>query len=153
MPPALESAFSARRIAVIGASRNPGKIGYVVLENFVKGGFSGKIFPVNPHAEKILDLKTYSSILKVPGRVDLAIITVPAALVPKVLEECGRKKAGSIVIISAGFSEIGNMELTTQVEKVMEKYPRMPVIGPNCLGILDTRSHVDTLFLPRYRLG
>ncbi|MFH0970041.1 MAG: CoA-binding protein [Candidatus Diapherotrites archaeon] len=152
MPSNIQYAFSPKSVAIIGASRNPGKIGYVVLENFVKGVFRGKVFPVNPNAEKILNLKTYPSVSSIKEKIDLAIIAVPGAFVPNVIEECGKKKVKSAVIISAGFSEIGNKELTTKLEKALKKFPDMPCIGPNCLGILDTRSGVDTLFLPRYRL-
>jgi acetyl coenzyme A synthetase (ADP forming)-like protein len=149
----LKYAFNAKSVAVIGASRNPGKIGYVVLENFVKGKFAGKLYGVNPNTQSVLGIKSYSSVLKIRGEIELAVIAVPAGLVPKVLGECGKKKVKSVVIISAGFSEIGNKKATAELQKVLDKYPEMPVIGPNCLGILDTKSGIDTLFLPRYRLG
>ncbi len=149
----LRSAFSARSVAIIGASRNPGKIGYVVLENFVKGNYKGKVFAVNPNADKILNVRCYPSVLSIPERVELGIITVPGEMVPKVIEECGKKRVKACVIISAGFLEVGNTELTKKLQQAMNKYPNMPVVGPNCLGILDTRSGIDTLFLPRYRLN
>ncbi len=148
----LQYAFSAKSVAVIGASRNPGKIGYVCLENFVKGNFHGKIFPVNPNATEILNQKCYPSIGAIKESVELAVITIPGELVPKAIEECGKKKVKAVVIISAGFSEVGNHDLTKKLQKAMDKYPNMPVVGPNCLGILDTHSGIDTLFLPRYRL-
>ncbi len=148
----LHYAFTAKSVAVIGASRNPGKIGYVVLENFVKGNFRGKVFPVNPNADTILNMKSYPSLSAIKENVELAVITIPGEMVPKAIEECGKKKVKSVIIISAGFSEVGNQVLAKKLQKAMEKYPQMPVIGPNCLGVLDTRSGIDTLFLPRYRL-
>lgn len=149
----LKFAFNAKSVAIIGASRNPGKIGYVVLENFVKGGYKGKIYPVNPEAKEILQVKCFPSIAKIPHDIELAVVVVPGAFVPKVIEECGQKKVKAAIIISAGFHEVGNEELTQQLQASMDKYPHMPVIGPNCLGVLDTYSGVDTLFLPRYRLN
>ncbi len=152
MKPNLQYAFTAKSVAIIGASRNPGKIGYVVLENFVKGGYRGKVFPVNPNAENILNVKCYPSISSIKENVELAVITIPGEMVPKAIEECGKKKVKSVIIISAGFSEVGNHELANKLQKAMDKYPNMPVIGPNCLGVMDTHSGIDTLFLPRYRL-
>lgn len=148
----LQYAFNAKSVAIIGASRNPGKIGYVVLENFVKGSFRGKVFPVNPNAENILNVKCYPSISSIKENVELAVITIPGEFVPKAIEECGKKKVKAVIIISAGFSEVGNKDLAAKLQKAMDKYPNMPVVGPNCLGIMDTHSGIDTLFLPRYRL-
>jgi acetyl coenzyme A synthetase (ADP forming)-like protein len=152
MQPHLKYCFDAKSVAIIGASRNPGKIGYVVLENFVKGNFKGKVYPINPDAKEILQVKCFSSVAKVPHDIELAVICVPAALVPQVIEECGEKKIRAAVIISAGFHEVGNEDLTRQLEAAKAKYPQLAVIGPNCLGILDTYTGIDTLFLPRYRL-
>ncbi len=148
----LKFAFSAKSVAIVGASRNPGKIGYVVLENFVKGEYKGKIYPINPEAKEILQVKCFSSISKVPHEIELAVVVVPGAFVPKVIEECGQKKVKAAIIISAGFHEVGNEDLTRQLQAAMDKYPHLAVIGPNCLGVLDTFSGIDTLFLPRYRL-
>lgn len=153
MKPNMDHLFSAKRVAIIGASRNPGKIGYVVLENFVKGNFKGKVYPVNPNADFILNVKCHPSISAIKEGIDLAIITIPGELVPKAIEECGKKGVKSCVIISAGFSEVGNGELTKKLRRALAQYPRMSVVGPNCLGILDTKTGIDTLFLPRYRLN
>ncbi len=152
MNPNLKYAFNAKSVAVIGASRNPGKIGYVVLENFVKGNFHGKVFPINPNANSILNLKCYPSISAIKENVELAVITIPGEMVPKAIEECGKKGVKACVIISAGFSEVGNTKLAEKLQAAMNKYKKMPCVGPNCLGILDTHSGIDTLFLPRYRL-
>src|ERR1700752_3097802 len=104
----LKYVFEAKNVAIIGPSRNPGKIGYVVLENFLKGNFKGNVFPVNPEAKEIQKVKCYSAISKIAHPIDLAVITVPAALVPKVIEECGQKKVKALILITAGFHEVGN---------------------------------------------
>lgn len=148
----LEYIFSAKSVAVIGASRNPGKIGYVTLENFVKGGYKGKLFAVNPSAESILNVKCYPTLSAIKEKVELAVITIPGEFVPKTIEESGKKGVKACVIISAGFSEVGNHDLTRKLQAAMDKYPNMPCIGPNCLGVMDVKTGIDTLFLPRYRL-
>ena len=145
----LEYIFSAKSVAVIGASRNPGKIGYVTLENFVKGGYKGKLFAVNPSAESILNVKCYPTLSAIKEKVELAVITIPGEFVPKTIEECGKKGVKACVIISAGFSEVGNHDLTRKLQAAMDKYPNMPCIGPNCLGVMDVKTGIDTLFLPR----
>lgn len=122
----------------------------MILDDFVKG-FGGKVYPVNPHEKEILGLKCYSSVTKIPGKVDLATIAVPAKYVPQVMQECGKKKVKGAVIISGGFSEVGNVKLEEEVRQIANKY-KIPVIGPNCLGVFDSTSKVDTLFNPRYKM-
>jgi len=137
----LKSLFEPRAVAVIGASSKKGKIGYEILRNMVDGQFGGAIYPVNPHEEVILGLNVYRSISDVPDAVDTCIITVPPEVVPQVLLECGRKKVKGAVIISAGFSEIGNLELEKQVlESALKGGVR--VIGPNCAGIINTEKRL-----------
>ncbi len=152
MEPNLSYVFNAKSVAIIGASRNPGKIGYVTLENFVKGGFRGKLYAVNPSAESILNVKCYPSLSSIKENVELAVITIPGEFVPQAIEECGKKGVKACVIISAGFSEVGNHDLTKKLQAAMDKYKHMPCIGPNCLGVMDVKTGIDTLFLPRYRL-
>lgn len=143
--------FRPGSVAVIGASRNPRKVGHVILRNFIEGGFPGKVYPVNPKTETLFDLPCYPSVLKAPGPVDLAVISVPAALVPMVLDQCGRKSVRAVIIISGGFGEVGNRELEDDCLKIIKKH-RMLTIGPNCVGVVDPSSGVDTFFLPRYKL-
>jgi len=123
----------------------------VVLRNFIEGKFPGRIFPINPKTKTLFDMKVYPSVLSVKDKIDLAIITVPAAFVSKVLEECGKKRIPSVIIISAGFKEIGNDSEEEKLKKILKKY-RMRCIGVNCLGVYDPYSEVDTFFLPRYKL-
>ncbi len=143
--------FNPSSIAIIGASHTPGKIGYQIVENFAinirKGVFKGKIYLINPKGGEILGFKVYKSILDIKEEIDQAIIAVPARYVASVLEECGIKGIKAVIIISAGFSEIGNVEAEEELKRILKKYG-IRVIGPNCLGIFDAYSGVDHLFVP-----
>lgn len=145
----LEAFFNPRSVAVIGASTSPGKLGYAVLENLVEGGYGevGKIYPINPKADEILGQKAYPSVQNVPKDIDLAVIVIPYNYVPGVLEECGKKKIPAVVIISAGFREAGMDGLNRELElvEIAEKY-NIRLIGPNCLGIIDTFTPVNASF-------
>ncbi len=136
---ALRRMLEPTSIAVIGASSKEGKIGYEILRNIVEGHFTGSIYPINPHETVILGLKVFSSILDVTDVVDICIITVPPTMVPQVLDECGKKNVKGVVVISAGFSEIGNSALENQVLKIATKRG-VRVIGPNCAGIINTEK-------------
>ena len=149
---ALDYFFYPKSIAVIGASRDPEKVGHAILHNLVNGKFKGELFPINPHAEYVLNLKCHKSIKQVKADLDLAVIAVHAEEVPEELEQCGAKGIEAVIIVSAGFGEIGNRKLAEKIAKIKRKYKKMRVIGPNCLGILNTENGVDTLFLPEYRL-
>jgi len=148
----LDSFFNAQSIAVIGVSRDPNKVGHVIFRNFIDGGYKGKIFVVNPNAESILNYHAYASILDIPEKIELAIIAVPAEIVPKVLEECGKRKVQHVIIVTAGFKEVGNYKLEKKLEDVIKKY-KLRVIGPNALGVFDAYSKIDSLFLPRFRMS
>src|SRR3990172_8587733 len=144
----LDMFFKPASVALIGASRTPGKIGYTILDS-LKTSFPGKIYPINPEANEIGCLTSYPSILEVPEPVDLAIVAVKAEIVPKALEECNKKKIRHIIIISAGFKEIGNIKGEKELENAIEGKD-IRVIGPNCLGIFT--KGLDTLFLPKERM-
>ncbi len=150
----LKPFFEPRSVAIVGASRTPGKPGHVTLQNFISnkqaGKFKGEIYPVNPSAEEILGLKCYPSVKDIPGDVDLAVVIVPAKFVPQVMRDCGEKGVKAAIIISAGFSEVGNVELEEEVKRIAQGYG-IRVIGPNGLGVLDTFSGVDTMFVPEHK--
>ena len=148
----LDAVFHPNSIAVVGASREPNKIGHVIVKNFVDGGFGGKIYPINPNAEEILGLKSYKSVLHIKGNVDSAVIAVPAAAVAKVLEECGKKGIRGVVLITGGFSEVGKIREEKKIAAIAEKYG-IALIGPNCMGVLTPATRVDSVFLPIYKLG
>jgi acetyl coenzyme A synthetase (ADP forming)-like protein len=143
----LEAFLKPKSIAVIGASREPEKVGHRILGNLVESGFEGPLYPINPKADEILGIKCYSNITDVPNQVDLAVIVVPAKIVPMVAEECGKKGVKGIVVISAGFSETGREG--TQLEKellaICQKYS-MQMQGPNCLGLINTQSRLNASF-------
>ncbi|MEM4348549.1 MAG: CoA-binding protein [Candidatus Anstonellaceae archaeon] len=148
----LEAVFNPSSVAVIGASREPNKIGHVILKNFVDGGFAGKIYPINPNTDEILGLKAYPSVLDVKDHIDSAVIAVPAAAVAQVLEECGQKGIKGVVLITGGFSEVGNFEGESKIASIANKYG-IALIGPNCMGVITPASRVDSVFLPIYKLG
>src|SRR3989344_2237492 len=111
----MDKFFNPDSIAVIGASRNPNKIGSVILSNLISAKFKGKLFPVNPEATEILGLKCYSSVLDIRQKVDLAVVSVSAEISLKVVEGCGIKKIKNIVMVTAGFSETGNLNLESRL--------------------------------------
>ena len=145
----LEKFFKPNSVAVIGASTNPEKLGYAVLENLVTGGYSkrGKVYPINPSAESILDLPAYPSVLDVPGTIDLAVIVIPYRHVPAALEECGQKAIPAAVVISAGFREAGSEGLERELDliKIAQQY-KIRLVGPNCLGVIDTFTPLNASF-------
>ncbi len=144
--------FKAKTIAIVGVSRDPNKVGHVILRNFVDGGYQGRIFAVNPNADTIINYKAYKSLLDIGEKIDLAIIAVPAPAVPAVIVECGKKKIKDVIIVTSGFKEVGNVALDKKLEALLKKY-KIRCVGPNCLGCFDARTKLDSLFLPRYRLS
>ena len=143
----LDAFFSPQSVAIVGASRDPEKLGYAVLANLKEGGYSGSLYPINPKADEILGLKAYSSVLDIPDPVDLAIVVIPYKIVPHVLEECGQKSISSVVIISAGFREAGRegLERERELIDIADKYD-VRIIGPNCLGVIDTETPLNATF-------
>ncbi|NIU84254.1 MAG: CoA-binding protein, partial [Candidatus Thorarchaeota archaeon] len=139
----------------MGASRKSNKAGHVIFKNFAenkrRGVFSGEIYPVNPFENSVLGHKTYSSVKEVPGELELVVIVIPAKHVVDVMKDAASKGVEAAVIISSGFSEIGNDELENQIEAIA-KEAEIRVLGPNCLGVFDSRTGVDMLFLPETRI-
>ncbi|MEM3519208.1 MAG: CoA-binding protein [Candidatus Hadarchaeales archaeon] len=132
----LKCFFEPESVAVIGASREPGKLGHEILKNIIDAGFRGKIYPVNPKADEILGLKCYPSINDVPEKVDLAVIIVPARFVPSVVTDCGKKGVRGVVVISGGFREVGDAGAQLEAQLVeAAKNAGVRVVGPNCQGI------------------
>ncbi len=149
----LDAVFRARSVAVIGASAKRGSIGYVIVKN-LKDRFRGKVYPVNPKYKEILGLKCYPRIGDVDGEVDVAVIAVPAKTVIPVVSECGRKGVKVAIVISGGFREIGGEGVRLEEMLVEEARKHgIRIIGPNCMGIYDTNTGLDTFFLPTIRCG
>jgi len=132
----MKSFFNPKTIAVIGASTNPHKVGGILM-NKLKS-FNGDIIPINPKLE-------YKTVHQYKKSIDLAIIVVPAKFVPKVLEQCGKKKIRNVIIISAGFSEVGNIKGSKQIQSIATKY-EINFLGPNCFGITNSSNNLDTTF-------
>jgi acetyltransferase len=143
----LEKLFSPQAIALIGASTHPGKLGHEILQNLMTSGFNGRIYPINPRAGSILGLESYPDIRAVKKPIDLAIIAIPADLVIDALKACGECKVGAAIVISAGFRETGHEGLLREIEmaKIAGDY-QMAILGPNCLGVIDTVTPMNASF-------
>jgi len=139
----LEPFFRPRSVAVIGASRTPGSIGYRVLQNLITTGFNGPVYPVNPKAHVVSSIPAYPSVKDIPGPVDLAIIAVPQPAVLSVVDDCAEKGVRALVVLTAGFAETGPEGRELQ-EKLLRKVrgAGMRMVGPNCLGILNLDPNV-----------
>jgi acetyltransferase len=142
------SSLQPKTVAVIGASATPGKIGYTVVENLITGGFDKKnIYPINPTAPEILGLKVYPNIAAVPVDIDAAIVTVPAKLVAQMAEECGKKGVKGLIIITSGFSEVGQRDLENEIVSIARSH-KMRILGPNIVGILSNSDKLNGSFAP-----
>lgn len=139
----LDAIFSPRSIAVIGASQTEGSVGRAVFNNILLGGFTGIVYPVNLKAHSVFGVRAYPSISDLPEKVDLAVVIVPAAAVPEVVEKCGKNGVKGLVIISAGFKEVGKegAELENETATIVKNHS-MRLIGPNCLGVINTDTNV-----------
>jgi len=143
----LESFFNPKSVAIVGASRQKGKVGYEILANMIEGGYGGKIFPVNPNADSIEGLKCFPDLKSIGQVPDLVIIIVPAQYVPAVMEECAKIRVRSAIIITAGFKEVGpgGRELEEQVVRIARR-AGIRFIGPNCLGVIAPSHKLNASF-------
>ncbi|MDH5399318.1 MAG: bifunctional acetate--CoA ligase family protein/GNAT family N-acetyltransferase [Cyclobacteriaceae bacterium] len=143
----LNKFFKPESVAVIGASLREGSVGQAVFNNLVNSEYKGKIYPVNPKADTMLGLKTYSNVKKVPGQVDMAVVSTPAHTIPKIVAECGEKGIKAVLIISAGFKESGEKGEAMVVE-IMDtaKKNNIRIIGPNCLGFIKPSLNFNASF-------
>ena len=149
----IRSLLFPKSVAVIGASTKPGTIGYLLFRCLMENRFSGVVYPINSRAEAVQSVRAYPSVLDVPGDVDLAIIAVPAAVVAKVADECGRKGVRSLVVISDGFKERGPEGARRERElRDITLGHGMRLVGPNCMGIMntDTAVNLNATFSPVY---
>ena len=143
----LEKFFNPKSVAIIGASRQKGKVGYEILSNMVAGGYEGKIFPVNPKADEIDGIKVYPDLASIGEAPDLAIVIVPAKFVPSIMEDCARVKCKSVIIITAGFKEIGpeGKKLEEEIIRIARR-AGIRFIGPNCLGLISPSHKLNASF-------
>lgn len=143
--------LNPKSIAVVGASRTPGTIGFELIHNLIRGGFTGPVYPVNPNAESVGGIHAYPSVKSIPQAPDLALIAVPAEAVATTIDDCGEAGVGGLVIISAGFAELGaeGREVEANLIKAARGYG-MRVVGPNCMGVANTNPAVrmNAIFAP-----
>jgi len=137
--------FEPRSFGVIGASSNPKKIGFTIINNMVQGGFQGKIFPVNPNGGEILGHQVLKNIEEAPDEVDVVSIVVPAKFVLEAVKSCARKKVKFIQIISSGFSEVGNNKEEEEIVRIAQENG-MRVLGPNIFGLYSAKSSLNSTF-------
>ena len=146
-PQPLDALFLPSSVAIIGAKDDVGSVGSTLINNLKTGGFKGKIFPVNPKRSEVLGFKCYPSIKDVKEEIDLAVIVTPASTVVQLVAECVAAKVKSVIIISAGFKELGPSGLLLEQEIVrLARMGSMPVIGPNCLGVMNPNFGLNATF-------
>jgi acetyltransferase len=143
----LEALFTPSSVALVGASRTPGKVGHDILANLIAGGFAGRIVPVNPSAESVLGLPCFPSLEAAGGAVDLGVVAVPAPAVLRAVQDCTRAGAKAIVVITAGFRETGDAgrELEEQIAHACSAQG-VRLLGPNCLGLINTGHRLNASF-------
>ena len=142
----LEKFFKPESIAVVGASKDSRKIGHAAVKNILISDYECKIYPINPHEKEILGLKCYSKLADIKNKVDLVLISVPAKIVPSILKDCKEKNVKNVIIISSGFSEVGNDKLENKLKKIIEKTD-MNVLGPNVMGYKNASVGLDASFV------
>jgi acetyl coenzyme A synthetase (ADP forming)-like protein len=143
----LESFFDPKSVAIVGASRQKGKVGYEILVNLMQGGYAGQIFPVNPNADSIEGLRCFADLASIGQVPDLVIVIVPAKYVPAVMEDCAKIHVKSVIIITAGFKEVGKegRMLEEQVSRIARR-GGIRFIGPNCLGLIAPSHRLNASF-------
>ncbi len=149
----METFFTPKSIALVGASSTPGKIGNSVLDSLTRHDYHGKVYPINPKQKQILGTKCYPSISAVPGKVDLVVVCVDLSVTPPVLEECAKKGVHSVVIVSGGGKELGGKraEYESEVKRLALKH-KIRIIGPNCIGMFNAANRLDCAFQGQARM-
>ncbi len=139
----IEAIMNPRSIAVVGATNRPGSVGLAVFRNILTAGFQGVLYPVNLKAKSVQSVKAYPKLIDIPDEVDLAVVIVPAEIVPSILEEAGQKQVKAAIVITAGFKEVGGqgVELEQCLKEVSTRYG-IRLVGPNCLGVINNDENV-----------
>jgi acetyl coenzyme A synthetase (ADP forming)-like protein len=145
----LDSLLRPTSVAVVGASRTPGKVGHAVVANLVKSGFAGQIYPVNPKSEEILGLRCAPSLAEVRQPIDLCVIAVPPPAVKAAVEEALTAHVRAVAVLTAGFKEIGEegAALEAEIARLCQKR-KVPMMGPNCLGLINAHHQMNATFAP-----
>ena len=146
----LKKLFDPKSIAVIGASNQQGSVGFSMMKNLIGSGFRGTVYPVNPKRKSVLGIHCYASILDVPSSIDLAIVATPAKIVPAIVKQCVEANAKSLIVVSSGFSEIGQegARLERELAKIL-KGTGIRMLGPNCLGYIRPDKRINASFAIR----
>jgi len=149
----LDLFFRPKSVAVIGASVKRGKIGHEIVRSLVEGNFRGDVYPVTLRADKILGLDCFKKVSDIPGGIDLVVYALPSKLAPLIIDECGRKGVRNVIIVSGGFKEMGGelRDLEAEIVSIARRYG-IRIIGPNCIGVFDGDSRLDTFFQPNERM-
>ena len=149
----METFFTPKSVALVGASSTKGKIGNSILDSLVNYDFKGKVYPINPKADKIFGQKCYPSVSAIPGKVDLVVVSVDLSVTPPVLEDCAKKGVHSVVIVSGGGKELGGerAEYEAEVRRLSKKH-KIRIIGPNCIGMFNAANRLDCAFQGQERM-
>ena len=149
----MESFFTPKSVALVGASATPGKIGRSILDSIVNQDYKGKVYPINPKVDKIFRQKCYPSVDAIPGPVDLVIISVNLSITASILEDCAKKKVHNVIIVSGGGKELGGdrAAMEAEIKKLSIKY-KIRIIGPNCIGVFNGKNQFDTTFFNQTRM-
>lgn len=144
----LKPFFEPKAVAIIGASASPEKLSYGILKNMLEYGYQGEIYPVNPKSDQILGLTCYKDISDLPDLVDLAVVVLPAQIIPSIIEACGKKGIKAVTVISGGFREVGSQGkgLESEVIEIAKKH-HILIIGPNCVGTMNLITGLNTTFI------
>jgi acyl-CoA synthetase (NDP forming) len=150
----VDTFFNPKSVAIYGASPSPNSVGQAIIQNFIKPLYEGKVYAVNPKYSSVLGIPCFPTLQDIPDPVDMVVIAVPARITPRVFEDIAAKGTRAAIVVSGGFSETGprGAELEDEIVDIGKKNG-IRIIGPNCVGVIDTHSHVDTFFLPEYRCG
>ncbi len=146
----LDKIFNPQSVAIIGASDAEGSVGFAIVKNFTRQGYTGKVYLVNVRKPEIIGIKTYPSVGQIPETVDLAMIATPAKTVPDVIEECGKAGIKGAIIVSAGFKETGpsGKALEEKILEMAKKY-NIRIVGPNCIGLIRPQINLNATFLDK----
>lgn len=145
--PDIKYLFEPQTIAVIGASHNPNKIGHKIVANILEGGYPGQVYPINPKGGEILGLQVYKSIEEITDKIDVAVIAIPAKIVYEAVKSCAQNGVKFAVIITSGFSEIGNTEEENKIVAYAREHG-MRILGPNIFGIFSAKASLNATFGP-----
>lgn len=143
----LTNLFNPQSVAVVGASKTPGKIGNAIMRNIIQSGYQGALYPVNPKESEIEGFACYPSVSAIPGEVEMAVLSVPASRVLAAARECGEAGVKTLTVVTAGFKEIGKegLDLEKKLLETCSQYG-MRMLGPNCVGLMDTHTPINASF-------